>query len=235
MRVEQIGDCTLYLGDCLEIMRTQLSDSIDAIITDPPYGVDYQSAWRSDKNKRKPKIANDKKPFVWWLYDAYRIAKEKTALLCFCDWKVQDVFYTAIETAGYTVKSQVIWDRGWHGLGDLKGQFAPQHDIIWFAAKGAFIFQNGRPVSVQRYQRISAEKLIHPNEKPVLLMKEFVNKTTLENEIVLDPFMGSGTTGVACIQTNRKFIGIEIDEKYFDIACKRIEKEMQQIRLFSVE
>lgn len=128
----------------------------------------------------------------------------------------------AIECAGYTVKSQVIWDRDWHGLGDLNGQFAPQHDIIWYATKGRFLFPNGRPKSVLRYRRIAAESLVHPTEKPIDLMSYLVEMLSTEGNIILDPFMGSGTTGVACVNLNRNFIGIEKDAHYFEIAKQRI-------------
>jgi DNA modification methylase len=220
----------LRLGDCLEVMKTLPDESVDAIITDPPYGVDYQSN-RRPKDKQKPKIENDKRPFIWWLYDAYRVLRENGTLLCFCEWQYEDVWKMAIETAGFTIKSQVIWDRDWHGLGDLNGQFAPQHDIIWFATKGRFEFQNGRPKSVLRIRRIAAEDLVHPNEKPKALMQRLVEGTTGFGYSVLDPFMGSGVTGVVCDQTNRDFIGIEIEPTYYEIAKKRIEAAQQQLTL----
>jgi len=212
----------LRLGDCLEVMKTLPDKSVDAVITDPPYGIDYQSARRID-SERKPKIDNDKRPFIWWLYDAYRITSDGGCLLTFCEWRYQEVWRMAIETAGYVVRSQVIWDRDWHGLGDLSAQFAPQHDIIWFATKGHFEFKNGRPTSVQRVRRVSAEELVHPNEKPIALMYRLVEIATPKEGLVLDPFMGSGTTGVACVQTGRNFIGVEVDPGYFEIAKQRIE------------
>jgi len=223
-------DVTLYHGDCLEVMRSIPEKSIDAVITDPPYGIDYQSVWRIG-SERKPKIENDKRPFIWWLNEAFRVTNDKGVLLTFCDWRYQDLWKSVIEVAGYSIKSHVIWDRDWHGLGDLNGQFAPQHDIIWFATKGDFSFQNGRPKDVIRSRRLPAEDLVHPNEKPSSLMQILANSVTGAFSTILDPFMGSGTTGVACVQTGRNFIGIEIDEGYFKIAEKRIEEAKQQMRL----
>ena len=212
----------LICGDCLDVLPTLDSESVDAVITDPPYGIDYQSARRTDSEARLPKVKNDKLPFIWWLYHAYRVTKSPGSLVCFCDWRVQDTFKMAIEAAGYDIKSQVIWDRGWHGLGDLNGQFAPQHDVIWFATKGKFVFKNGRPKSVIQSRRLAAQDLSHPTEKPVALMRHLVRSVTGFWDVVLDPMMGSGSTGTACAQERRDFIGIEMDGDYYKLAERRI-------------
>jgi len=112
--------------------------SIGLIATDPPYGISYQSARRTDRSKWKPKIANDGQPYVWWLYDAYRLLEDGGGLLCFCRWDVQEAFRLAITWAGFSVRAQIIWDRVVHGMGDLTGTPGPQHDVIWFATKGRF-------------------------------------------------------------------------------------------------
>jgi DNA modification methylase len=213
----------LMKGDCLERMKEIPDKSVDTVLTDPPYGMDYQSAWRS-KEKRFKKIANDKKPFVWFLYDAFRILKDGGSIITFSDWKNAEAWRLALEWAGFNVKSQVIWNREVHGMGDLKASFAPMHDVIWFAVKGDYKHPGKRPKSVINSQRISGEKLVHPNEKPVDLMLELIKSVTPSDGSVLDPFMGSGSTGVACKNLNRNFVGIERDEKYFEIAKERIEK-----------
>jgi site-specific DNA-methyltransferase (adenine-specific) len=209
-------------GDCLDIMRGIPSESVNAIITDPPYGIDYQSNARKG-TKKLPKILNDQHPFIWWLYDANRILKDGGALICFCRWDVQEAFRSAIEWAGFDVKSQVIWDRVLYGMGDLKGAFAPSHDVIWFAVKGKFAFPNKRPKSVIVSQRVNGSSLTHPNEKPVDLMEQLIVSVTREGETVCDPFMGSGTTAIAALNTGRHFIGIEKDIKYVELANERID------------
>jgi len=208
----------IYHGDCIEVMRGL--GGISSIITDPPYGIDYQSARRTDRSQWLPKIANDKEPFLSWLPLAYHITDDGGSLLCFCRWDVQEVFKQAIEDAGYIVRSQVIWDRVVHGMGDLEASFAPQHDIIWFATKGRFTFPGKRPKSVIRVQRVSPQDLVHPNEKPIALMVSLVS--SVARGVVLDPMMGSGTTGIACARLGVEFIGIEIDSGLFEIARKRI-------------
>lgn len=227
-----MSNVTLLNGDCLELMRGIDSESIDAIITDPPYGISYQSSWRIDKSARKPVLANDDKPFIWWFWEAYRVIKPDGCLLCFCEWRWADAFKSAIEIAGFSVKSQVIWDRKGHGMGDLNSSFAPQHDIIWFATKGSFSFPGSRPKSIIRSMRISGEDLEHPTEKPTGLIASLIESVTEKDQIVLDPMCGSGSAGVACAQTGRNFIGIEIDPNYYAIAQKRIEAAQAQPALF---
>jgi DNA modification methylase len=211
---------TLIQGDCLAEMQKLPDGSVDAVITDPPYGMDYQSSWRIGA-ERFQKIANDKKPFIWWLPEAYRVLKADSAMYCFVDWKNAETFRIAIETAGFTIKSQAIWDRESHGMGDLKGSLAPRHDIIWFATKGKFQFPGKRPSSVFRSMRISGTNLIHPNEKPVGLMENLIASITAPGATVIDPFMGSGSTLVAAMNTGRRGIGIERDETYFQVATAR--------------
>ena len=230
-RIEQGDGWTLYLADCLDVLPTLEPGSVDAVVTDPPYGVSYQSAWRTDKTLRKPSIINDHQPFIWWLRDAFHLTHDGGALLCFCRWDTQEAFRLAMTWAGYKVRQHVIWDRDWHGMADVRTMFAPQHDIVWQASKGRCELRGIRPKSVIRSRRIAADKLLHPAEKPTDLMETLICAVTDIGGLVLDPFMGSGTTGVACLQTGRRFIGVEIDPGYFDIARRRIEQAAAQRRL----
>ncbi len=206
----------ILLGDCRDLMRTLAPNSVDAVITDPPYGVNYQP---DPKFKR---IANDERPYVWWLPDAYRVLKDGGALLCFCPWRTSEPFRLAIEWAGFKIRSQIVWDREWHGQGDLTASFGPRHDLIWFATKGKFAFPNKRPVSVIRSKRISAGALVHPTEKPIDLMQQLVEAVTPTGGVVLDPFAGSGATLHAAREAGRHSIGIELDPDYVTLIEKRL-------------
>jgi site-specific DNA-methyltransferase (adenine-specific) len=143
-------------------------------------------------------------------------------MACFVRYDVEEEFRAAMKEAGFITKAQVIWDKVIHGMGDLKGDFAPCHENIIFATKGRFVFPGKRPKSVVRVQRVNAEALQHPNEKPVELMSYFVEHLCPPGGAVLDPFMGVGGTGVAAKQLGRSFVGIEQDETYFAIASKRL-------------
>lgn len=222
----------LFHGDALAILPALDCEQVDAVIADPPYGIDYQSARRTDKAQWKPKIANDGRPFVWWLFPAFRLAKPASCLLCFCRWDVQQAFQDAMEWSGWNTRSQIIWDREAHGMGDVSTYPAPQHDIILFAAKGRHTFHGNRPKSVVRSMRLGGAELTHPNEKPVDLIRQLIEDYVPPGGTVLDCFLGSGTTAVACIQTGRKFIGCEIDDAHYADAEARITDELDRAPLF---
>ena len=208
-------DVRLILGDCLQHLPALAAGSVDAVIADPPYGMAFQS-------KRFATIANDQAPFVWWLPHAFTLVKEGGCLLCFCRWDSAEAFRLAIQWAGFRVASQLIWDRVIHGMGDLQGQPGPQHDTIWFATKGRYAFAGRRPTTVLRCPRPPGCELEHPNQKPTALLAELIRSYTAPGELVCDPTMGSGSTGVACVQTGRRFLGIELDPGYFALAERRI-------------
>ena len=226
---------TLHMGDCLSYMKTMDAGSVDAVVTDPPYGIDYQSAWRTDRATRFPKIAGDASVDMAWAAETYRLTSDNGCLLCFCRWDVSGAFMDGIAAADWDVRSQVVWDRGTHGMGDLTRQYAPSHDLLWFATKGNYAFPGHRPRSVYRIDRLPANRLEHPTQKPTPLMSRILLDIAPATATVLDPFMGSGTTGVACVQTGRNFIGIEIDPVYFAIAERRIREAQMQPPLMEIE
>jgi site-specific DNA-methyltransferase (adenine-specific) len=142
----------------------------------------------------------------------------------FCNWETSCEWRRHIEGVGLTVVSQVIWDREHHGMGDLAGGFAPMHDVVWYATKGRRVFAGERPKSVLRHRRPSpGADFGHPTCKPLSLMREIVDAIKRDTHLpTIDPFMGSGTTGAACVMTGVHFLGTEIDATYFDIAARRI-------------
>lgn len=191
-----------------------------AVITDPPYGISYQSKHRADFDR----IANDERPFIWWLPGAVRVLKDPGVLICFCRWDVAEAFKDAIELAGLRVTSQLVWDRLCHGSGDTAAQLGPRHDLAWLAVKGRWKFPGVRLQSVMQHQKPHPTDLTHPTEKPVSLMSELVKGLTAPGDLVVDPFMGTGATGVACRLNGRAFIGIELDQRYALIAKRRIDE-----------
>lgn len=215
----------LFNGDCLEVMDKLIADGIkvDAVITDPPYGIDYQSSWRTDRSKRLPKILNDKKPFVEFISKLKDILKPCFSLHIFTRWDIQQKFIDELEKYGFKCKNVLIWDKKIHGMGDLKTAYGSRYESILFSSSKDFRFINKRPTDIIECCRVPAMSLIHPNEKPVSLIETLINQCIDTNGPVLDLFMGSGTTGVACKKLNRNFIGIELDKKYFNIAQRRIE------------
>jgi site-specific DNA-methyltransferase (adenine-specific) len=125
------------------------------------------------------------------------------------------------------VKNLVAWDKQHFGMGT---NYRSQHELIIYAEKGGATFPSHNVGNVIRCPREKAEN--HPTEKPVALLSTIVSASTRPEEIVIDPFMGSGGTGVACAKLGRKFIGIEFDERHFQTACRRIEAAYDQPDIF---
>lgn len=214
-----IGDCTLYLGDCLDVMKDMPDKSVDAVITDPPYGINYLSNHYKNGNPFK-NIAGDNKYPSELIPEFKRIARK--VALSFCRWET----INEVEKP----KSFIVWVKNNWTAGDLNHEYGRMWEGILFYPLDKHKF-NGRPQDIFDSRRVPPTELEHPTQKPVSLIEWLLEKNTDKQDITLDPFMGSGTTGVACVQTGRKFIGIEIEPKYFDIAVKRIKDAQQQMRL----
>jgi site-specific DNA-methyltransferase (adenine-specific) len=223
----------LHLGDCLEVMKNIPDGSVDMVLSDPPYGMDYQSNRRAATPKFD-KIIQD--TGVEWLDDfcseIHRIMRENSAAYVFCSWHNVDLFKQAFERK-FKIKNLLVWVKNNHGSGDLLGAYAPKYEFVFFLHKGRCLLRDGRRPDVLEYAKVNGSKMVHPTEKPVDLLQRFIIDASDVGDTVLDPFMGSGTTGVACVNTNRKFIGIELDEKYFEIAKKRIEGTKKQDGFFA--
>jgi len=217
-RVETIGNATLYLGDCLEILPTL--GKVDAVITDPPYGVSATSNWAGKHGDCR--IVGDDSTS---LRDLALLAVEPRQAIVFGSWKQP-------KPAG--TKAVLTWDKTERaGMGDLSFPWKPNTEEIYVIGTGFVSIK--REGSVLRFTpHLPCVGLTmetdHPYQKPEGLMRYLIARTTGS---VLDPFMGSGTTGVACMNLGRKFIGIEIHEPYFNIACERIDNAQRQQRMFA--
>lgn len=208
-RKEVIGDCTLFLGDCIKILPTILG--YGGVLTDPPYGIDYRSGYATDELWSEDTIRNDEDTIV------------RDKALSLLDYSVPKlVFGSRKRTPPPGNKMVLIWDKGAAlGMGDLSLPWKPSSEEIYVLGSG---FVGARDCSNVVYhppvQSMAKNGRIHPNEKPVGLLLKLLLK--MPDICILDPFMGSGSCGEACIKTGRPFIGIEDDPKYFEIACRRI-------------
>jgi site-specific DNA-methyltransferase (adenine-specific) len=211
-----IGNCRLILGDCLDILP--LLGHVDAVVTDPPYGMQWDAdttrfggVHRDRKHKGgrndRPHIMGDETPFdpsLWLTYP-------------------QVLLWGANHYSQYLpVGTTLVWIKRYDYA---FGSFLSDAELAWMKGNhGVYCF---RDLSMN----ISPQERQHSNQKPVPLMRWCVSKTT---GLVLDPFMGSGTTGLACLQLGRPFIGIEVVEDYYRVACARLTAAVQQLSLFSV-
>lgn len=216
-RKEVIGDCTLYLGDCMEVMPTL--GEFDAVVTDPPYGIDPLGAGYGREGRA---IQGDSDCSVLGLgvRAAWQLVPRGYGAVFYSARNTPDIM-RELPVADYA--GEIIWNKRAPGMG---GALRYQHEnIALLSCGGATPAQPA--FSILSHYRCGS---VHPHEKPMPLMWEVC--AFVGGERILDPFMGSGTTGVACVQLGRKFTGIELDPKYFDIACKRIEEAYKQPRLF---
>ena len=247
-----IGNATLYNGDCLEVMRGIADETIDMVWTDPPYGHsnadgDFLSA-RADimrdgrANPAKP-IANDDADSMRFvvsgmLDEAARVLRSDCCCCCCCccggggprptfAWLAQ-----RMDERGMAFFHSVIWDKLNPGVG---WRYRRQHEMVMVShRKGGKLAWSGELDAMPNiYSESKPRDDRHPNVKPVGLVTRFIKAHTTQGQVVLDPFMGSGTTGVAAVQMGRKFIGIELDPKYFDIACRRIEDAQRMTDMFA--
>ena len=221
MRCEVIGDCTLYLGDAMDILPTL--GKVDAVVTDPPYGIDFGSFNRTNTNSKGKRYKADKYHNSDW--DKQFDLSPFMPVILQCSDKV------------------VIW--GGNYFPCLWG--APVKGIVfWYKHQPCKNFSQGemawtnldmpaRHIDFPYYGNVegktSASEKMHPTQKPVEVMRRCIELTKTDG-IILDCFMGSGTTGVACAKMGRKFIGIEREPEYFEIACDRIRKAYAQPDLF---
>jgi len=212
MKIETIGNATLYLGDCLEILPTL--GKVDAVITDPPYGIGA-SAGTGKYGRLRIEAEGD----LRW---------DKSA-------PPPELIRLAIEGGNRAVvfggnyfnlppsRNYLVWDKG----AGFKARDFAECEMAWCSWDG-----NARVLCHDPLARGDYRGKEHPTQKPVAVMTWAILHAG-EIGTILDPFMGSGTTGVACMNLGRKFIGIEIEPKYFDIAARRIEDAQRQSRLFT--
>lgn len=206
MRIEQIGRATLYLGDCRDVLPGL--GKVDAVVTDPPYGINY--AANPIVGKGKAASNHERKDWDDSIPDM-------APVLAMAD-------------------QHIVWGGNYYPLPPVRGWLswhkpdAPpslgNFELAWTS-----IDRTTRQLSVS-IAETNPERIGHPTQKPLRLMKWCIGFLKEPSGLILDPFMGSGTTGVAAVQMGRDFIGIEREERYFDIACRRIEQAQRQGDLF---
>ena len=226
-RKEVIGGATMYLGDCLEILPTL--EKVDAVITDPPYGVsgeqNTRNADRECGKKNNYESFIDSPEYVESIaVPAFKLALSIAKRGVLTPGNACMTMYPRPNSFGCFYQPASVGLQPW-GRADAQ-------PILYYGAHP--IGGRALPGSKCSYQLTEAPDVNgHPCPKPTRAMIWMVSAASIRGETVLDPFMGSGTTGVACANLGRKFIGIEIEPKYFDIACERITNAQRQERMFA--
>jgi len=249
-RVE-VGDCVLYRGDALEVLPALEPGLIDAVVTDPPYS--SGGAFRGDRvQKTVAKYVNsdsrysphrdefsgdsrDQRSFLAWCslwLAAQRQATSPGAVLCtFIDWRQLPVMTDAVQAGGWVWRNLATWWKP--GVRMQRGRFSASAEYLVYATNGPHDAEDGErsPQNVTSCPPVAGAEKEHIAEKPLAVVGWALG-VTRPGALVLDPFMGSGTTGEACLQTGRRFVGIEIDARSFDVACRRVEQAQGKGGLF---
>lgn len=209
-------------NDCLSEIKRIQDESIDLVVTDPPYLINYSG---QGEKFNKP-IQNDNNPDIIKavIPEIYRVLKPNTAFYCFCSPNTVEIFKTIIGQY-FNVKNMIIWVKNNWTTGDVYAQYGKQYELIIYANKGRRFIEGKRLPDVWFFDRIVGNDQTHQNEKPVGLMARMIEKSSKVDDIILDPFMGTGSTLVAASQLQRKAIGMEIEAKYCQIAEQRLKQD----------
>jgi len=226
-----IGDATLSLGDCLEVMADFKPMSLDAVITDPPYMI---GAISTGNNKAKAGGWADMENSAWWYAEwlklARRALKQEGYACVFGNWRSLPTMLYAFSKIKWQVDSLMIWDKEWIGPASPR-QLRPTYEVVLFAGmpNAKIDDRSASDVYRCRWMAGNSKTTAHAAEKPVDLIRHLIRLTTKPGDVVLDCFMGSGTTGVAAHIEGRRFIGIERDHEYFhEIAVPRLQGSQAQ-------
>jgi len=228
----------LVRGDCLDVLRELPSGCVDAVVTDPPYGIVNKFGETTFLKKNGGSDGKRTMQFKWdndgigdivnrSLALAVGLCKRSSAVHCFVGFDTANTYANPFRDAGFTIKP-FAWKKACP-VPPGKGNWWPSaFELAFYGYRNSPWFGDDDPVrcnvwEFDSYRFGQPGKIGHPTQKPISMYRRIVSSIVPPGGIALDPFMGSGTTGVACVQTGRRFIGIEIDETYFAIAQKRID------------
>lgn len=224
----RIGDAELWLGDALDLLPTM--SGFASVVTDPPYLMGSAST-RAGKGYRSRigEWTNAAHWYAEWFAGCWEALRDDGSIWVCANWRMLPVMTLAGDSVGASAASTVIWDKDWIGVGSLKG-LRQRYELIVQYGKPSFAISDRSAPDIWVVPWSSQRPNGHESEKPIGLMQRCLSYAAVGP--VLDPFMGSGTTGAAAVAAGRAFVGIELDERYFDIACRRIEAAYAQPNMF---
>lgn len=236
---------TIYFDDCISRMDLLKEQGIKVnhIITDPPYSISSKNQFHTMK---QPRHGVDFGEWDWnfspekWLEKAFPLLEKDGSLVIFCSYKFISTICNKIEELNGVVKDIIVWQKSNPMPRNINRRYVQDMEFAIWAVKSKqskWIFNKSDDISYLRafFQTptlLGKERTAHPTQKPLTLMRKIISIHTQENELILDPFMGVGSTGIAALLENRRFIGCEKEQQWFDIARQRFEIETQQIKLY---
>ncbi len=231
-------NATLYHRDCLEVLPELEPNSVDAIITDPPYNISRPNNFSSMKRYNSYEGIDFAEwdhgfDLVAWLVPAVIAMRDPSSIVVWNSWQNLSTIAEYLEELGLSAKRVIVWRKTNPMPTNRDRMFTSSFEFAIWATKGSKWTFNRRTDTYETgyFEYPNNNFPQHPTAKPVGLFKELVEILTNPGDIVLDPFIGSGTTGIACVQTNRAFVGIDIEEEYCKITEQRVQEEMRQNKL----
>lgn len=224
LQIDQIAE-----GDALELMASVPTESVDLVLTDPPYNINLAPQRGTFEAIQGDNMSPEEfSSFLEAIFsECYRALKPDTILISFMGWQTIPIFERALTAAGFSIKSMPIWVKNNFGIGYYT---RPQYEPLYLCFKGTPPTPETPISDVLQYSKVA--KQVHSCQKPVPLISKLIATFSPEGGLVLDPFMGSGTTAVAAINTSRHFLGFEIDPQHLKGARERVAGEAAQYRLF---
>jgi len=211
----------IILGDSVKVLPTLEKKSFDLLLSDPPYGMDFKSGWNNKEKIQNDKIVDTVTLFEDVLKESVPLLKDDAHFYLFGNINFIGDIRPIIEKY-LNLKNVLIWDRKVIGMGDLKS-YGNSYDIIYFGYNKVWKDLNGtRDRDLLSYSRIDPAKNIHPTEKPLDILEYLIKKSSNENDKILEPFAGGGSTLLACKNLNRLATGVEIEEEYYNLIKNRI-------------
>ena len=226
-----MSNIDLRHGDCLELMKGIPDGSVDAIITDPPYNISRDNNFHT-MGRAGIDFGEWDKDFdlTSWITVAEPLLKKGGNIVIFNDWKNMSYIVEELERNGFVIKDLIRWKKTNAMPRNRDRRFITDYEVAVWAVKNGGKWTFNRLSDTYEIPEIvggltpKSEKLNggHKTQKPIYVMEWLLERLTEIDDIILDPFMGSGSTGVACLNTDRNFIGIELDENYFKMSEERI-------------
>jgi len=222
----QAGGISLYHGDCRDVLaELRLGPAVDLLLTDPPYGMQFAGDGLTTRraNVRGDGVRQGVRVARQALFVALPLLADDAHVLVFCHWESWPDFYDALCPL-VPIKNALVWHKDRGGTGDTQMEYARDFEIVLYGARGRRPIRGRRDGAVIRgFPPVSSTRL-HPTQKPTGLLGYLIGKHTPPDGLVLDPFVGSGSTLIAARQLGRRAVGIEIDERYCQVSAARLQQ-----------